>query len=564
VTFPALTRRDVWRLLRNERGRPLREVSWTGQFLDGLDDPRVRLLMLWTRRQAGKTTHMVSGVASTLFTRPGAYVVFVSAAERQAEAIFNRKLRRPLEQLARELGIADALRITQRTIEVPELGTAFEFMATNEATAPGRSVDELYIDEGRDVRDSVFEVLAPSVIGVGGKIIVGSTSGRPAGWFYELVRNPPEGMLLIHPEANENPEASGEVLGFLSRLFGLFPAAGRRELQNEFVDDGDELLPAALIEAVVDDRLGEVPSSTRPAFAFIDLSRKRDLSSRAVVLREAPRRPEATDHLVVASVQTWDPKQNPVGEVDFAEIRADLAALPIRFPNLEAILIDEGAEAGAVLPFCRQHPRLSMLVQGFTANVGSNMELWGSLAARLHAQTITLPRHERLLAELRGLRRTEFAFGSKWRVVDSTRRLHRDVSLSLAGACMAAGMTPVCENCGEPGCSGFHVLLTGHASARTAPTMPEPFTGEDNLQPDQDPAADSPLRSVYRRARDAWEAVQRARAHQERMAAMSPQELEGLYRESAAEAAERQERDRAAQWLAEKVRRGGGAWFPND
>ena len=257
--IPTLTRRAVWGLLRNERGRALQPVSWTGQFLDALDDPEVQLLLLWAKRQVGKTTHEIAGVASELFTRPGSYTVYVAAAERQAEAIFIRKLRRPLEKLAQELGIVDSLRITQRGIEIPDMGSAFEFMATNEVTAPGRSIDKLFIDEARDVSDAVFEVMAPSIIGSGGQIILGSTAGVPKGFFYELVSHPPAGSLLIHPAENENPEASRAVVGFLTRLFGLFPTAARRELENEFTDDGEALISAALIEAAIDDDLTEAP-----------------------------------------------------------------------------------------------------------------------------------------------------------------------------------------------------------------------------------------------------------------------------------------------------------------
>jgi hypothetical protein len=158
-----------------------------------------------------------------------------------------------------------------------------------------------------------------------------------------------------------------------------------------------------------------------------------------VVVSVPARRPEATDHLIVASIRTWDPKQSPTGEVDFAAVREDMQHLPSRFLGLRRILVDEGAEAGSVLPWAKQHPSLTLLIEGFVGSVQSNMGLWRSLTARLHAQTIAIPRHERLLSELRNLRREEFAFGSKWRVVDSSRKFHRDVSLALAGAVYASG-----------------------------------------------------------------------------------------------------------------------------
>src|SRR5262245_12583396 len=132
-----------------------------------------------------------------------------------------------------------------------------------------------------------------------------------------------------------------------------------------------------------------------PAFIGVDLGRKRDLTSVVAVERTAARRPEASDHLVVRGIWTWDPARQPTRAVDFGAVRALLGSLPTLCEQLEAVLIDEGAEGGAVLPFCRSHPELTLRVRGFTSTPDSNMKLWGALAARLHARTLTLPRHER-------------------------------------------------------------------------------------------------------------------------------------------------------------------------
>ncbi len=174
------------------------------------------------------------------------------------------------------------------------------------------------------------------------------------------------------------------------------------------------------------------------AFCFLDLSRRRDLTSRVVVVRDRPRRPEAVDHLVCVAIRVWDPRLSPSGEVDFREVREDLGGLPKAFPGLTIVRIDEGAEAGSVLPWAKAHPMLTNRVEGFVPTPQANMELWGALAARFHAGTLSIPRHERLLAELRSLRAESFSLGSRWRVVDSSQRLHRDVSLALAGAVHAA------------------------------------------------------------------------------------------------------------------------------
>jgi hypothetical protein len=399
--------------------------------------------MLWLVRQAGKSQALLHGAVSELLTRRHAFVLYVAAAEHQAGAVYERKLRRPLTSLLTRLGMLDAVQFTKRGVQVPALGSALEIVPTNEATGTGRTPTLLILDEAREIPDEIYTAYAPSVIGAGGKIALASTAGRPKGFYYELVQ---QALALPSPETwlyrsaeNENPHADQRMLGFLKKQFGvLFPAAARRELQNEFTEAGDELIPWAMVEPCIDDRLGELPSSGSPAFAFYDLSRVRDLTTRWVVLRGPARRPEATDHLIAASVRVWDPKRSPTGETPFEAVREDLLTLPRRFPNVQRVLVDAGAEASSLLSWAKMQPTLALRVEPFVASVNSNMDLWGSLVARLTAATISIPRHERLLAELRGLRREEFAFGSKWRVVDASRKFHRDVSLSLAGAVYAA------------------------------------------------------------------------------------------------------------------------------
>jgi hypothetical protein len=452
-TLSRESRRQVIDALPGERGQRLVVLPWWADALTALDNHAIREVILLLVRQAGKSQLLMAMAITELMLVPNSYIVLVAASEAQQHALYHRKLRRPLERVLDGLGQRKAARFTQRGVEIPCWNAALEILAPTEDTTPGRTVTLLLIDEARYIPDAVYVALAPSVLGAGGKIVIASTAGPPSGWFYQLVHHPTPETWIYRSDRNENPCADAGVLNFLQRRLALIsPTAARRELASEFVDDGDELIPAALIEVAIDDSLGELPSSMAPAFAFLDLSRKRDLTSLVVVVRDTPRRPEAADHLVTASVQTWNPKDSSTQETDFAEVRAAVAGLLARFPRLERVLVDEGAEAGTVLPWAKAHPRLSLLVEGFTGSVHSNMDLWGALSARLNARTLSIPRHERLLSELRGLRRESFALGSRWRVVDSTRRLHRDVSLALAGAVMAAGELRRCLHCTDDAC----------------------------------------------------------------------------------------------------------------
>jgi len=298
-----LSRLELVCKLTGEVGQPLVILPWWASAFAALDDPAIRELLLWLMRQAGKSQCLSAMADTELLLRPGSYTIYIAASGDQAGAVYHRKIRRPLERLLTTLGMRDAVRLTRRGIEIPELGSALEVLATNEATAPGRSPSLLILDEARHIPDEVYSKLAPSVIGAGGKVVVASTSGPPRGFFYELTQNPTPETWLYTSTANENPHADARVLAFLRRRLSLIaPAAARRELENEFTEDGDSFLPNGLIEVAIDDMLAEVPTSDGPCFTFGDLSRRRDLTTMLTVERVAPRVPEATDHLRVVSL----------------------------------------------------------------------------------------------------------------------------------------------------------------------------------------------------------------------------------------------------------------------
>jgi hypothetical protein len=435
----ALNRWDVQDRFPSEAGAPLVRLDWYTRVRAAIDDARNVVCVILTPRQAGKTVFLMSLGAATLLSKTGAYIVLVLPSAEQARALTRQKLHRPLHRLAKQLGIEASLKFTALGVTCMLTHSTFEIVPSTEFTSLGRSTDLLLIDEGKGIPDAVFESLLPSIIGVGGQVVVTSSAGRPTGWLYNLVQHPGDGIFVHRETENTNPRASSRVLATIERLFSWFnPAARERELHAEFQDDGTEFLSPALIEAAVDDSLTEWSHSGGDAFVFYDLARRRDLCSRVVVVRLPSRHPERLDHLVAASIRVWDPKASATGEVDFAEVRGDLGELPTRFRNLRKVLVDGGAEAGSVMGYARAHPNLSLLVEEFRATAESNMKLWGALSGRLHDQSLTIPCHERLLGELRSLRTAMFASGG-WKVTDSSRRWHRDVSLSLAGACLAAG-----------------------------------------------------------------------------------------------------------------------------
>jgi hypothetical protein len=128
-----MTRDDILAHLKNETGEALVVLPWWLETWGKLDDPEIRQVVTWTPRQAGKSTFLSVTAVLTLLLVAGAYAVFIAAAEPQAQAIFARKIRRPLERLLRVLGVSPReLIVTKRSIEYPELGSKIEVIATDE------------------------------------------------------------------------------------------------------------------------------------------------------------------------------------------------------------------------------------------------------------------------------------------------------------------------------------------------------------------------------------------------------------------------------------------------
>jgi hypothetical protein len=433
-----VTRAELEGLLTNERGAPLQRLSWWGQAERALDDDTVLQTVVFAPRQSGKSQFLAKEAIFRLFAKPGAYVLYLCAAESQSQAVFARKIRRPLEKLLREIGVGKrAAVITRKSVELLEYGSKLEVVATSEDTTPGRSVDLLILDEGRDIGDEIYSTLLPSVIAAEGKVLVASTAGRPRGWFHHLVTLVDEATRVIEA-TNENPYARGATMDRITRvLMRVFPAFAEREMANRFAEDDASLLfsPSAL-EPVVDRTLGELPGSDLEAYAALDLSWRKDLTTLAVILRAGPRRAESRDHLVLGSLQVWAPAG---GEIDFAQVRQAVGDLPRRFPKLKKLIVDEGSQAGAIVPWARTQPGLAMVVDTFSPTVTSNQRLWEALVIRVRTATLSIPAHPRLLAELASLRVEAIQSGTTWRVGDSSKRLHRDCAVSVALACFAAG-----------------------------------------------------------------------------------------------------------------------------
>lgn len=423
---PRAFRRFVEAEIVNEFGRPVRVLPWWMKVAAGLRD---RLgVAVKTIRQQGKSLLAGCIAIYLLFHLRGVYILLVAASEAQAKAIALQKFKRPIEANPR---LKRDARVLENRIEVPALGNVLEIVPASEATSPGRTVNLLILDEAREIADELYLRLRPSTLACEGRTLITSTPGPPRGFFYELVSNPgPETFVYDAGAQVINPFTSERHLRQAAEHAHLFPGLYDREYRGVFADLGDSFVTRAKLDQVVDAALENRAGSEQPTYGFLDLSRKRDLTS--LVLVEWRRQPDESKVLVVTLIESWDPRKFPGGELDFGVVKARLAEVFERF-QVRRLGVDDRAEAGEFLQWCARQGWGGRIVP-LAATADSNMRMWGALAERIGNGAIRLPRHRRLLDELLSLRVEDMAGGRAWRVVDTRRKLHRDVSMALAGA----------------------------------------------------------------------------------------------------------------------------------
>jgi len=331
-------------------------------------------------------------------------------------------------------------------VRVAARNNLLKVLPANRATATGTSPDLIFFDEARDAPDTLWEEIAPSVMGrPDGKMLVASTAGAPSGFFYELVRaqeeRPQDDWYLFRSKEVLNPNTSRDEL---RRIMAVGSRAGElRNLDNEFAAEGDELLSRDVIDAAINKRLTQHEDSALrdtggkiigryDCWAFLDISIKRDLTSLVIVGRADPEQ----ERLQVLRIVVWDPRKMAGKRIQFAPIRQELTNAIQNF-RPRRLLVDTASGGGELINWALRSGYMPP-IEEMHPSAKSNQEMWGTLRDVLNERKLEIPNHTRLVDELRGLKTKEYAQGLGFRVVDPSKRLHRDISFALAGATWAA------------------------------------------------------------------------------------------------------------------------------
>lgn len=414
------------------------------------DDPSYKMILLNLIRQSSKSTWALSvNALYNLFNVRGWQGAGIASSKDVFKSIFRQKV---VDIIARSPKLKQDARVFDTYCTVPRLGSYFEiFPAENVGAVVGRSLNTIYIDEAALTDDEVIATLMPSIMAKENcKIVAVSSSWAPRGWFYEMImgqeKDPQPEVFLYRSDAKDlNKYAKAENLDFMSRtLLRINPAYEKRFLSTEFAEIGDEFIPRAVVDACVKHDLVNATESRQPCYAFLDLSLKRDLTSRVIVEYGSG------DQYTAINVVTMDPKGFFNKRIDFNAVKAMIESDYKNFA-IRKYLIDERSEAGGLMQSAREK---GYYLEPFNATVDRNMAIWGRLLELLSSGKLRIPANKRLLQELYNLRIEEFSYGRSFRVTDASRKLHRDVSMALAGAAWAAsenkGVEPAIYILDEP------------------------------------------------------------------------------------------------------------------
>jgi len=403
--------------------------DWYAELDRATDDPTYKMILVNTIRQASKSTWALSvNMLYNLFNVKNWQGAGIATSKDTFKSIFRSKIADVVNRSPRLK--ADA-RVHENYISVPRMGSYFELLpAQNVGAVVGRSLDSIFIDEAALCDDTVIPTLMPAILArKNAKIICVSSSWSPRGFFYDAImaqeKNPEKEVFLFRNDSRElNKYASMDNLDFMSKtLMRINPAYEKRFLSCEFAEIGDEFLPRAVIDASVDYDLTNKPTSKKPCFAFLDLSTKHDLTSRVIV--EADK-----DHYTAINLEVINPKGLINKRIDFDQIK-EMIKRDVTSFNIRKYAIDARHESGELINWCVKQ---GIKLIPFQGTVKSNQEIWGRLSEVLSSGRLTIPSNKRLLDELRNLRIEEFSMGRSFRVTDGSKRLHRDLSMSLAGA----------------------------------------------------------------------------------------------------------------------------------
>ena len=282
----------------------------------------------------------------------------------------------------------------------------------------GYSPHVIIADECSFIKTDILRAFLPSGMATKAKVWLTSTPFSKAGYFYEACQNSkpsnPDGMWTeFHVKSMQNPLIQEDPT-FIEEIKRLTKEEYVQEVEGEFLDIGDALIPNSLIQdAMTDGR----PKGRLRYYMGVDVARTgRDETVFTVIAVDEE------DKVFVEEV---------IGESQSNVVQvAGRVSEMVRDYRLETVYIDETGLGGGLVDMCREQ---RVPVRGVVFSLQEKAEMYKNLRLLFENHKIKLKQINKLVYQLSYLRREYTESG----VMKIKSDEHDDYPDSLVLACKA-------------------------------------------------------------------------------------------------------------------------------
>ena len=376
-----------------------------------------------TMSTAVKTIHFAFFAPLLLDTIKHECIILIAAPTQNQASIMFGRIRDLI--MKNELLRGYVTRDTQTEITLKFLDntgkTTIITRATGETgiTLRGYSPHVIIADECSFIKTDILRAFLPSGLATKARVWLTSTPFSKAGYFYEASMNSrpsnPDGMWTeFHVKSTENPLVQ-EDPAFVDEIKRLTKEEYVQEVEGEFLDIGDSLIPHSLIKDAINDKL---PKGRVTYYMGVDVARTgRDETVYTIVGLDE------SDHVFVEEVEA-ESQSNIVNVAGRCKELADKY-------RVVTIFADETGLGGGLIDLGREN---GLPMRGVTFTLQEKAEMYKNLRLLFENNRITMRQINKMVFQLSYLRREYTETG----VMKIKSDEHDDYPDSLALACKAA------------------------------------------------------------------------------------------------------------------------------
>ena len=282
----------------------------------------------------------------------------------------------------------------------------------------GYSPHVIIADECSFIKTDILRAFLPSGMATRAKVWLTSTPFSKSGYFYEACQNSkpnnPDGMWKeFHVKSMDNPLIQEDPV-FIEEIKKLTREEYVQEVEGEFLDIGDALIPNSLIMEAISDKK---PYGRLRYYMGVDVARTgRDETVYTIVAVDDK------DHVFLEAVES-ESQSNVV------DVAGRLGQLSSQY-NIETVYIDETGLGGGLMDLARKQ---GIPCRGVMFSLQEKAEMYKNLRLLFENHNITLKQINKMVYQLSYLRREYTETG----IMKIKSDEHDDYPDSLVLACKA-------------------------------------------------------------------------------------------------------------------------------